>query len=304
MELVSKRLYESKIQIETNSWLLRKMVVKLKGINRIARFRRVAADFASQIAAHKGVAGILFLGGLARGFADEFSDLDVLVLLKNRDEDLKRKLVGIWRDAERRHRIEIDFEIHFIEDFKAYSWDDADRWEFLKAKIVFDPEGEAKKVLDEKLKVSENFWKKRVVVCAEYLKWYCCPVRKGSSTVAEVWIKRGDLTSAHYCLNYGVELLIRLIFALNKEFWPAPKWRLFHSYSLKWLPKNYSRLIREALGTGELSLMDFERRLRALQVLGREVFRKIEEDMGLDADLISKFYVEKVLRQDWAASRR
>ncbi|MEM3580202.1 MAG: nucleotidyltransferase domain-containing protein [Candidatus Bathyarchaeia archaeon] len=280
------------------------MALRLKGKNRIKKFRKVAADFASQIAAHEGVAGILFLGGLVRGFVDKFSDLDVVVLLKNRNENLKRKLVRLWRNMERCHRVEIDFEIHFIEDFRAYGWDDADRWEFSKAEVVFDPNREVRKVLDEKLKVSENFWKKRIVVCAEYLKWYCCPVRKGAGTLAEVWIKRGDLKSAHYCLNYGVELLIRLIFALNREFLPAPKWRLFYSYSLKWLPKNYGRLIKEALRTGELSLVDFKRRLRALQALGREVFRKIEEDTGINADLISKLYVEKVIHQNWATSRR
>ncbi len=180
------------------------MTVKLKGINRIARFRRAAADFASKIAAYEGVAGILFLGGLVKGFVDDFSDLDVVVLLKKRDDNLKGRLVRLWRDAEHRYHIEIDFEIHLIEDFKAYGWDDADRWEFSKAKIVFDPDGEARKVLEEKLRVSENFWKKRVVVYAGYLKWYCCPVRKDAGTVAEVWVKRGALTSAHYCLNYGV----------------------------------------------------------------------------------------------------
>ena len=79
----------------------------------------------------------------------------------------------------------------------------------------------------------------------EYLKWYCCPVKKDAGTVAEVWIRKGDLTSAHYCLNYGVELLLKLIFALNKEFLPSPKWRLFYSYSLKQLPKNFRKLIRE-----------------------------------------------------------
>jgi len=62
-----------------------------------------------------------------------------------------------------------------------------------------------------------------VVVCAEYLKWYCCPVKKDAGTVAEVWIRKGDLTSAHYCLNYGVELLLKLIFALNKEFFAIAK---------------------------------------------------------------------------------
>jgi predicted nucleotidyltransferase len=277
---------------------------KLKGENRIAYFRKVATDFASKIATYEGVAGILFLGGLVRGFVDEFSDLDVVVLLKNKDDNLKRKLVRLWLDAERRYHIEIDFEVHFIEDFKAYSWNDAERWDFSKAEIVFDPNGEARKVLEEKLKVSENFWKKRVVVCAEYLKWYCCPVKKNAGTVAEVWIRRGDLKSAHYCLNYGVELLFKLIFALNKEFLPSPKWRLFYSYSLKWLPKNYRKLIREALVAGGPSRADFERRLRALRTLGHEVFQKIEEDMGLNAEVISKYYVEKVLHQSWVASRR
>jgi predicted nucleotidyltransferase len=279
------------------------MAAKIEGRNRIAHFRRVATEFASKIKVHDGVTGILFIGGLVRGFADEFSDLDVVVLLKERNEDLKKKLIRLWLDTEHRHRIEIDFEIHPIEDFRKQSWDEADRWEFSKAKIFFDPNGETKKVLDEKLRVSENFWEKRVVICAEYLKWYCCPVKKRVGTIAEIWVKRGDLTSAHYCLNYGVALLIKLIFALNKEFLPAPKWRIFHSYSLKWLPRNYKRLINEALRTGELSLMDFERRLRALQSLGQEVFRKVEEDMGLNADLISKYYVEKVLRQTWVASR-
>jgi len=280
------------------------MNTKLKGVNRIAYFRKVAADFASKIATHEGVAGILFLGGFVRGFVDEFSDLDVMVLLKNKDDNLKRKLIGLWRDAERRYHIEIDFEVHFVEDFRAYGWGDSDRWEFSKAEIVFDPNGETREVLEEKLRVSESFWKKRVVVCAEHLKWYCCPVKKDAGTMAEVWIRRGDLTSAHYCLNYGVELLVELIFALNREFLPSPKWRLFYSYSLKWLPKNYKELIRETLEAGELSMADFEKRLRALQTLGREVFRKIEEDMGLNAEAVSKYYVEKVLHQSWVASRR
>jgi predicted nucleotidyltransferase len=279
------------------------MAAKIEGRNRIAHFRRVATEFASKIKVHDGVTGILFIGGLVRSFVDEFSDLDVVVLLKERNENLKKKLVRLWLDAEHRHRIEIDFEIHPIKDFRKQSWDEADRWEFSKAKIFFDPDGETRKVLDEKLRVSENFWEKRVVIYAEYLKWYCCPVKKGAGTIAEVWIERGDLTSAHYCLNYGVELLIKLIFALNKEFLPAPKWRIFHSYSLKWLPRNYKRLINEALRAGKLSLVDLKRRLRALQSLGQEVFRKVERDMGLNADLISKYYVEKVLRQTWVSSR-
>jgi hypothetical protein len=93
------------------------------------------------------------------------------------------------------------------------------------------------------------------------------------------------------------------VFAVNKEFLPSPKWRIFHSYSLKWLPKNYKRLIKEALKTDDLSLENFKKRLDALQKLGREVYKKIEKDMGFDAELISKYYVEKFLHQTWVPSR-
>jgi len=279
------------------------MAARLKGRNRIGYFKKVAAEFASKIKVLDGVAGILFIGGLVRGFADEFSDLGIVVFIKGKNEGLKKRLIELWLDAEHRHNVEIDLEIHSIEDFMRQALDEAERWEFSKAEIVFDPDGEARKALTAKLRVSKRFWTKRIVIFAECLKWYCCPTKKDAGTIAEVWIKRGDLTSAHYCLNYAVELIIKLVFALNKEFLPSPKWRIFRSYSLKWLPKNYKRLIKEALKTDDLSLENFKKRLDALQKLGREIYRKIEEATGLDAELVSKYYVEKVLHQTWVSYR-
>jgi predicted nucleotidyltransferase len=157
------------------------MAARLKGRNRIGYFRKVAAEFASKIRVHDGVAGILFIGGLVRGFADEFSDLDIVVFLKGKNEGLKKRLIELWLEAEHRHNIEIDFEIHFIEDFMRLALDEADKWEFSKAKIIFDPNEEIRKALTAKLKVSKHFWTKRIVIYAEYLKWYCCPTKKDAS---------------------------------------------------------------------------------------------------------------------------
>ncbi len=98
------------------------MNAKLKGRNRIARFRRAAEELASKIAVHNEVAGIIFIGGLVRGFADEFSDIDIVVLLKRKNENLRKKLVKLWLYKERLSNIEIDFEIHSIEDFKKQTW--------------------------------------------------------------------------------------------------------------------------------------------------------------------------------------
>ena len=105
------------------------------------------------------------------------------------------------------------------------------------------------------------------------------------------------MVAAHYCLNYGVDLLVRIVFALNREFLPAPKWRIFYSYGLKWLPADYKRLVSEALLVKSFSVKDFSRRLRAVRELWCGVLPKIREETGLTTELISKYYVEKVLHQ-------
>ncbi len=116
-------------------------------------------------------------------------------------------------------------------------------------------------------------------------------------TVAESWIERGDLVSAHYCLDYAVQLLIRVVYALNGEFLPAPKWRIFYSYGLKWLPENYRRLLGEAMLVKSFSVKDFSRRLRTVRESWCGILPKIREETGLTTELMSKYYVEKVLHQ-------
>jgi len=89
---------------------------------------------------------------------------------------------------------------------------------------------------------------------------------------------------------------------LNKEFLPAPKWRLFYSYRLKWLPKDYKRLVEEATKIKNLSVKEVDRRLKVIRRIWRLVLPKIEEETGLTSELISKYYVERVLHQLWIPS--
>jgi len=273
------------------------MAAKLEGKNQIGKFRQVARELASRIASYEGVVGIVFIGGLVRGFVDKFSDVDIIVFLSRRNEQLRKNIRNLGSDKQRRLGIDMDLEVHFLEDFKRWKWNEVDRWEFSRAEIAFDPEGEIEKVFGEKLKVSKGFWIKRIVVCGEYLKWYCCPPEEEVGTVAECWVERGDLVSAHYCLDYAVELLIRVTYALNRQFLPAPKWRIFYSYGLKWLPEGYRRLLGEALLVKSFSVKDFMRRLEAIRKLWCKLLPKIREETGLTTELITKYYVEKVLHQ-------
>jgi len=274
-------------------------MVKLKGENQIRKFRQVAEGLVSKIVSFEGVTGIVFIGGLVRGFVDRFSDLDIIVFLSRRDELVRRKIRDLGLDEQKRLGVDVDLEVHFLEDFKKWKWDEVDKWEFSRAEIVFDPKGEVKRVFGEKLRVRKDFWVKRIVVCGEYLKWYCCPPKRDVGTVAECWVERGDLVAAHYCLNYTVELLIRVIYALNGEFLPAPKWRIFYSYGLKWLPEGYKRLLGEALLVKSFSEKDFNRRLMVIRKLWCELLPKIKEETGLTTELMSKYYVEKMLHQTY-----
>jgi predicted nucleotidyltransferase len=274
-----------------------RMAIKLKGKNQLKKFRGVAKRLVPKIASCEGVAGIILIGGLVRGFTDKFSDLDITVFLSRKDARLRRKIVNLGSDEAKRSGIDIDLEIHSLEDFKRRKWNETSRWDFSQAEIAFDPKGEVKGVFEERLKVPKYFWVKRVVVCAEYLEWYCCPPREDVGTVAEAWIDRGDLVSAHYCLTYSIDLMLKIIFALNKAVLPPQKWRFFYSQTLKWLPLDYVRLLREAMIIKELSTRDFKRRLKALRKMWHHIVPKIKEETGLTADQISKYYVEKILHQ-------
>jgi predicted nucleotidyltransferase len=272
-------------------------MVSLKGENQIKKFMKIAEKLVSKISSFDGVVGVIFEGGLARGFADKYSDVDITVFLDRKDERLRKQIRKIGADEQKHSVVDVDLSVHFLEEFAKRRWSEVDRWDYSHAKIVFDPKGEIEKVFSKKLRVPRSFWVRRIVVSAEYLKWYCCPPKKGMDTVAEAWIDRGDLVSVHYCLTYVIDLMLRIIFALNKEFVPSQKWRIFCSYNLKWLPKDYKMLLREAMTVKEMSTNDFERRLKALRRMWRDIAPRIKDATGLTLDMISKYYVEKVLHQ-------
>jgi len=164
------------------------MAEQLKGENKITTFRQAAERLVSKIAPCEGVSGIIFVGGLVRGFADRFSDLDITVFLGEENEPLRRQIRNAALDEERGSGVEVDLEIHVLRDFGKREWGEVERFEFSRAEVVFDPTGEVARLFGKKLKVPGEFWVKRLVVCAEHLKWYCCPAREGVGTVAEAWV--------------------------------------------------------------------------------------------------------------------
>jgi len=274
------------------------MMTELKGMNEIETFRRVAEKLVSRISAYKEVCGILYHGGLVRGFADRFSDLDITVFLDRDDKGLQRAIRSIALHEERHSGLEIDLMIHDLEDSRKKRWDEIERREFSKAKVVFDPKGQIEELLSEKLSMSRDFWVSRVAPLTEYLKWYCCPPGEGVGTIAEAWVERGDLVAAHHCMSYGLEVVLEMVFALNREFFPSPKWSLFDSYRLKWLPDDYRHLVQETMVVRSFSKTDLDRRLNAVRQLWNRVLPKVEEETRITLEELHVYYVRNVLHQN------
>jgi predicted nucleotidyltransferase len=273
------------------------MMEKLKGQNRIEEFKKIAKCLTTRILASRGVAGIFYTGGLVRGFADKYSDVDITVLLSHKSKKLRAKIRKIGLAEQEISNVDIDLEIHYLADFRRRELDEYSRWDLSHAEIIFDPYGRIRDLIRSKTRVLERFLKRRIVGCGEHLKWYCYNPRAETPTLIETWIDRGDLVSAQYCLNYSLDLLLEALFALNRELLPAPKWRVYYSYGLRWLPSDYRKLLEEALKVRELSTTDLSRRLMAAKKICSEIFIRISDEMGLTPDLIAKKYVQMVLNQ-------
>ena len=272
------------------------MKTRLKGKNQIRLFRQAAQRLVSKITVSKNIAGVIFLGGLARGFADKYSDVDIIALINKQDQLLRRQIPDIGLEERKSSGLEVDLEIHCLTAFQRWKWDETDRWDFSHAEIFYDPRGQIRKLFNVRLKVSERFWVKRIVTCAEYMKWYCCPPTASVCTITEAWVDRGDLLSAHYCLNYAIDLLLKTVFALNKEFLPPPKWRAFYFRNLNWLPSNHG-LLKDAINVKRLTVEDLNRRLKSLREIWQVILVKVQEETGLSSDQITTYYVERVLHQ-------
>jgi predicted nucleotidyltransferase len=271
--------------------------MNLRGRNQIGRFREIAEELASKIEAHDGVVGIVFAGGLERGFADKYSDVDILVFLRKKSQVLRDRILRLGSERQKCSGVDVDLEVHFLENFRKRKLSEIHKWDLSHVQVAFDPQGEIRQLLKEKTKVPRSFWIRRIVVCSEYLKWYCCPPRADIGTIAKAWVERGDMVSAHYCVNYGLDLIVNIVYALNRELVPPPKWKFFYSHSLRWLPNDYSRLVKETLSASVLSVKDLNRRLSALRGLWQEILPKIEEETSLTPASMSKYFVEKVLHQ-------
>ncbi len=92
-------------------------VTEMKGENRIDLFKDVGTEIVKKMARHKSVVGALFIGGIARGFADKYSDVDILLFLDHEDATIRSLVRSLAKELEGRSSLETDIEVCVLEEY-------------------------------------------------------------------------------------------------------------------------------------------------------------------------------------------
>jgi predicted nucleotidyltransferase len=238
---------------------------------RFAEATAVAKEFASKLK-RKGVVGIVFLGGIARGYFDKFSDIDIIVFKK------KKAKLGMKPEDEIEYKgFKIDYEITDYEDSVKSEWETVKKWTFSTAKIFYDPEGKIGTLIREKVRLKDKERKWMIIEGMTQSEWHC-------NDCSESWVYRNDIESAHRSINLALEYFMKAIFGLNNELLPDEKWLMYEVRRLKWLPEGFNEKLKEIILIKDISIKELRRRRNALNRLWKQVLPKAEKKVGMKFD--------------------
>jgi len=268
--------------------------------NEHGAFLHQAQEFATRFATCHGVVGVLLTGGVARGYADHFSELDVAVYL-NRPHFRDWTQGGLAPFPEGDSWVEgwhVDFDYFCYEDEVQAKWEPLKRWDHSYALILHDPQSLMREMLARKAVLTEeekrHLTSRHLVLYGEY---FC-------NIVVPSWLHRGDLLAAHHCLNIALDSLIKAVFLANEELIPFEKWTLNLSYTLSWTPGNWREQVEQGMLVREISRAEVERRC----TLVRDLFAECKERLigrpreGLGAIEARKLEILSYVREQGVVS--
>ena len=216
--------------------------LRYKGENRYKEILSAAKIITGKISKINGAIGILGVGGLGRGYCDNYSDLDLIVFVDDKKIKEIEKYIAIgWL---RYKEIELDTPVEsYQKALKQKSpskyWSQRKRWDMENFQILFDTNNKIKDLLKKKLVFPD--WEQK-----ELLEKYRKEIDEQLNYNFRVWEKRGDLVNVANSLIKTAEAIVLWIYAKNKKFKPyIPKW-LFYYLENKLIPEaKYFNIIKK-----------------------------------------------------------
>ena len=253
-------------------------------------FFEKAELIAKDLSKLEGVVGITLTGGLSRDYADEYSEIDLIVYFeKNAFKEWLYAKASLPEGDSKYKGSYVDIKYLCYEDELKNEWSHYKKWDSSYAKILYDPQGLIKKLLQENTSLSE---KEKEELIDRYFMLYGAFF----DWVVSQWVHRGDYLAANHCLNTLLDSIIKTVFLVNGEFIPFEKWTLNFSYSLEWTPKNWEERIREAMLVKEISEEEVKRRQSILSSLLKECKVKMLGEEAKELESIIEIKELEILR--------
>ncbi|MDX9808273.1 MAG: nucleotidyltransferase domain-containing protein [Acholeplasma sp.] len=251
-------------------------------MNMIEAYKKTANKYIEKLQLNPDVVGIMHLGGIARNYADEHSDIDIAVFSK---KPLNIKL------GEQLTEEGYDLEIfNVVMEESPEHWGSIQKEAYQEGFIVYDVEGQTKMFIDKVLEYNEIFRQKeilRLVFKIAWHGWIYSPFRnqnrQGYNWILpeDLWFQRGKIYNAYYIAQVCIFDFIELLFVINRKWTPDYKWRLIKSLQLDYVPKDYEKnvnfLIQEAWNENTWSL-----KRDVFQKMIDEVIEKVIPDLPED----------------------
>jgi predicted nucleotidyltransferase len=231
---------------------------------------RIANEFAQQ---HIGdhVVGIVFLGAIVRGYFDHAADIDIAIF-KRQDSE-----ISITQQFYEVEGVDVQVWLSDYEQELTNSWDMAKRWTYSQANIVYDTEHKISQLLKEKvpLRPEEKRW--LMISGLTLSEWY-------GNRLTNVWIKRGNLVSAHQMIDQGLRYFFEMLFGLNNALVADMKWQYYCVEQLAQLPTNFRKRVQETMQVHAVTREELKRRREVFMGMWREMQPRIEAEVHMSFD--------------------
>lgn len=224
-----------------------------------------------------GIVGVSLNGGLARGYGDHLSEIDITLFLDDATYPL-------WQQGESAIGIGIQvingalYDIKYIslEIEPVQSWSADMRWDASYAKLLYDPTHIIATALAE-----NNKFKPRVKEASSLMFeawWYF-------DLACNIWLHREDYLQANLMLNQAVNTLLKALFVVNQEFIPHIKWLVHMTYTLNWKPDNWFSHLKQVIHIPALNSASTQQRQQNIRALWQSIndyaMSQIESDILL-----------------------
>lgn len=242
-----------------------------------------------------GVMGVFLTGSLAAGFVDEYSDVDLTVVLESDGTDtdperLSETLLPESATVQRQASLEkysfdwndghIDVDVIPYADLQSHNWDMETRWEYDNAEVIIDPSGQLEPHLTHEVAFADE---EQTELIEQYVDEFLFTAQWDVHKAC----LRESFHAAHRAATQAADDAFALLYLQAGEFVPRDKWIIAGLETVPMADKEIRALTWEATRVIERDPNDVHRRVCSLHSLWNRLKPSLVEQDLIDPESLS-----------------